>query len=47
MAIWYGVISNLLTINIKALKPCWTTITWFTCIAGFILGLPMTTEVID
>ncbi|XKL62296.1 hypothetical protein PGB90_002129 [Kerria lacca] len=44
MAIWYGVISNLLTINIKALKPCWTTITWFTCIAGFILGLPMTTE---
>lgn len=45
MAIWYAVISSVVSINVKVLKPCWTIITWFTCTAGFMLGLPMTTEV--
>ncbi|KAE8742791.1 hypothetical protein FOCC_FOCC011649, partial [Frankliniella occidentalis] len=44
LAIWHCVITGIMAINAQSLK-CWeTTITFFSCACGFILGLPMTTE---
>ena len=45
LAIWHCVITGIMAINAPTLKSWETTITFFTCAAGFILGLPMTTEV--
>ncbi|KAK6637039.1 hypothetical protein RUM43_010713 [Polyplax serrata] len=44
LAIWHCVITGIMAINAPVLKSWETTITFFTCAAGFILGLPMTTE---
>lgn len=46
LAIWHCVITGIMAIRAKVLKSWETTITFFTCTFGFILGLPMTTEVI-
>jgi len=45
LAIWHCVITGILAINTETLKSWETTITFFACAAGFVLGLPMTTEV--
>lgn len=44
LAIWHCVITGIMAINAPSLKSWETTITFFTCGAGFVLGLPMTTE---
>lgn len=44
LCIWHCVITGIMAINTAALKSWETTITFFSCICGFILGLPMTTE---
>lgn len=45
LAIWHCVITGIMAINAPSLKSWETTITFFTCATGFVLGLPMTTEV--
>lgn len=45
LAIWHCVITGIMAINAQSLKSWETTITFFSCACGFILGLPMTTEV--
>lgn len=45
LAIWHCVITGIIAIKAKLLKSWETTITLITCICGFILGLPMATEV--
>lgn len=45
LAIWHSVITGIMAIKSKVLKSWETTITFFSCTFGFILGLPMTTEV--
>ncbi|XP_066999497.2 sodium-dependent transporter bedraggled [Anabrus simplex] len=44
LAIWHSVITGIMAINATNLKSWETTITFFSCACGFILGLPMTTE---
>lgn len=44
LAIWHCVITGIMAINATHLKSWETTITFFSCACGFILGLPMTTE---
>ncbi|GLG97785.1 Sodium-dependent nutrient amino acid transporter 1 [Gryllus bimaculatus] len=44
LAIWHCVITGIMAINATNLKSWETTITFFSCACGFILGLPMTTE---
>ncbi|KAL1131256.1 hypothetical protein AAG570_010874 [Ranatra chinensis] len=44
LAIMHCVITGIIAIKVKTLKNWETTITFFTCACGFILGLPMTTE---
>ncbi|XP_075227667.1 sodium-dependent transporter bedraggled isoform X2 [Lycorma delicatula] len=44
LAIWHCLITGIMAINVKYLKSWETTITFFTCACGFILGLPMATE---
>ncbi|GJQ74572.1 hypothetical protein Trydic_g21433 [Trypoxylus dichotomus] len=44
LAIWHCVITGIMAIKSKVLKSWETTITFFSCACGFILGLPMTTE---
>ncbi|XP_060523939.1 sodium-dependent transporter bedraggled isoform X2 [Cylas formicarius] len=45
LAIWHCVITGIMAIRSKVLKSWETTITFFSCTCGFILGLPMATEV--
>lgn len=45
LAIWHCVITGIMAIKAKVLKSWETTITFFSCACGFILGLPMATEV--
>lgn len=47
LAIWHCVITGIMAINAKVLKKWESTITFFSCACGFILGLPMATEVIN
>ncbi|XP_076267742.1 sodium-dependent transporter bedraggled isoform X2 [Rhynchophorus ferrugineus] len=44
LAIWHCVITGIMAIKTKVLKAWETTITFFSCACGFILGLPMATE---
>nr|XP_022903756.1 sodium- and chloride-dependent glycine transporter 2 [Onthophagus taurus]XP_022903757.1 sodium- and chloride-dependent glycine transporter 2 [Onthophagus taurus] len=44
LAIWHCVITGIMAIKAKVLKSWETTITFFSCTCGFVLGLPMTTE---
>ncbi|CAH1975280.1 unnamed protein product [Acanthoscelides obtectus] len=44
LAIWHCVITGIMAINLKVLKSWETTITFFSCACGFVLGLPMATE---
>nr|CAD7576178.1 unnamed protein product [Timema californicum] len=44
LCIWHCVITGIMAINVSSLKAWETTITFFSCACGFILGLPMTTE---
>ncbi|XP_065170048.1 sodium-dependent transporter bedraggled isoform X2 [Atheta coriaria] len=44
LAIWHCVITGIMAIKAKLLKSWETTITFFSCACGFLLGLPMTTE---
>lgn len=45
LAIWHCVITGIIAIRTKLLKYWETTITFFSCACGFIMGLPMATEV--
>lgn len=45
LAIWHCVITGIMAIRINVLKNWETTITFFSCACGFIMGLPMATEV--
>jgi len=45
LAIWHCVITGIMAIKPKVLKKWESTITFFSCACGFILGLPMATEV--
>lgn len=45
LCIWHCVITGIMAISAASLKSWETTITFFSCVCGFILGLPMTTEV--
>lgn len=45
MAIWHCVITGIMAIKASVLKSWETTITFFSCVFGFLLGLPMATEV--
>lgn len=45
LAIWHCLITGIMAIKAKVLKSWETTITFFCCACGFVLGLPMTTEV--
>ena len=45
LAIWHCVITGIIAIRVNVLKSWETTITFFSCACGFVLGLPMTTEV--
>ncbi|KAL3277125.1 hypothetical protein HHI36_012481 [Cryptolaemus montrouzieri] len=44
LAIWHCVITGIMAIKAKVLKSWETTITFFSCSFGFLLGLPMATE---
>ncbi|XP_049782939.1 sodium-dependent transporter bedraggled [Schistocerca cancellata] len=44
LAIWHCVITGITAIKSSSLKSWETTITFFSCACGFVLGLPMTTE---
>ncbi|KDR15727.1 sodium- and chloride-dependent glycine transporter 1 isoform X2 [Zootermopsis nevadensis] len=44
LCIWHCVITGIMAISAASLKSWETTITFFSCVCGFILGLPMTTE---
>ncbi|XP_050515599.1 sodium-dependent transporter bedraggled isoform X2 [Diabrotica virgifera virgifera] len=44
LAIWHCVITGIMAIKAQILKSWETTITFFSCACGFILGLPMATE---
>ncbi|XP_066909040.1 sodium-dependent transporter bedraggled isoform X2 [Halyomorpha halys] len=44
LAIMHCVITGIMAIKVKTMKSWETTITFFTCVCGFILGLPMATE---
>ncbi|XP_076279550.1 uncharacterized protein LOC143208743 isoform X2 [Lasioglossum baleicum] len=44
LAIWHCVITGIMAINTKLMKLWETTITFFSCACGYILGLPMATE---
>ncbi|CAB3366261.1 Hypothetical predicted protein [Cloeon dipterum] len=44
LAVWHSVISGIISISSKNLKPWRTTIAFFTCIFACVLGLPLTTE---
>lgn len=44
LAIWHCVITGIMAINTKMMKLWETTITFFSCACGYILGLPMATE---
>ncbi|KAL1492258.1 hypothetical protein ABEB36_012734 [Hypothenemus hampei] len=44
LAIWHCVITGIMAIKGKVLKKWESTITFFSCACGFILGLPMATE---
>ncbi|XP_014258798.1 sodium- and chloride-dependent glycine transporter 1 isoform X2 [Cimex lectularius] len=44
LAIMHCVITGIMAIKVKTMKNWETTITLFTCVCGFILGLPMATE---
>ncbi|XP_044258014.1 sodium-dependent transporter bedraggled isoform X2 [Tribolium madens] len=44
LAIWHCVITGIMAIKAQVLKSWETTITLFSCICGYILGLPMATE---
>ncbi|KYN30913.1 Sodium- and chloride-dependent glycine transporter 1 [Trachymyrmex septentrionalis] len=45
LAIWHCVITGIMAINTKMMKLWETTITFFSCACGYILGLPMATEI--
>lgn len=45
LAIWHCVITGIMAIKAKVLKSWETTITFFSCACGFILGLPLATEI--
>ena len=45
LAIMHSIITGIMAIKIKTMKSWETTITFFACVCGFILGLPMATEV--
>lgn len=45
LAIWHCVITGIMAIKANSLKSWETTITFFSCACGFLLGLPMATEV--
>ena len=45
LAIWHCVITGIIAIKAQVLKSWETTITLFSCICGFLFGLPMATEV--
>lgn len=44
LAIWHCIITGIMAIKAKVLKSWETTITFFSCACGFLLGLPMATE---
>ncbi|KAF6212414.1 hypothetical protein GE061_012937, partial [Apolygus lucorum] len=44
LAIMHSIITGIMAIKIKTMKSWETTITFFACVCGFILGLPMATE---
>ncbi|XP_018331039.1 uncharacterized protein LOC108740985 [Agrilus planipennis] len=44
LAIWHCVITGIMAIKTKILRSWETTITFFSCACGFVLGLPMATE---
>ncbi|XP_063930579.1 sodium-dependent transporter bedraggled [Zophobas morio] len=44
LAIWHCVITGIIAIKAQVLKSWETTITLFSCICGFLFGLPMATE---
>ncbi|XP_031333439.1 sodium- and chloride-dependent GABA transporter ine isoform X1 [Photinus pyralis] len=44
LAIWHCVITGIMAIKANLLKSWETTITFFSCACGFLLGLPMATE---
>ncbi|KAF5301494.1 hypothetical protein FQR65_LT08797 [Abscondita terminalis] len=44
LAIWHCVITGIMAIKAKLLKSWETTITFFSCVCGFLMGLPMATE---
>ncbi|XP_066156505.1 sodium-dependent transporter bedraggled isoform X2 [Euwallacea fornicatus] len=44
LAIWHCLITGIMAIKPKVLKKWESTITFFSCACGFILGLPMATE---
>ncbi|KAK9874553.1 hypothetical protein WA026_005390 [Henosepilachna vigintioctopunctata] len=44
LAIWHSVITGIMAIKASVLKSWETTITFFSCSFGFLLGLPMATE---
>lgn len=46
LAIWHCVITGIIAIRTKLLKYWETTITFFSCACGFMMGLPMATEVV-
>jgi len=45
LAIWHCVIKGIIGIKSKLLRSWETTITFFICGLGFVLGLPFCTEV--
>uniref|UniRef100_A0A0K2TZK3 Uncharacterized protein n=1 Tax=Lepeophtheirus salmonis TaxID=72036 RepID=A0A0K2TZK3_LEPSM len=45
MALWHTVVSGVIAIKPETLKAWQTCITFSCCIVGFILGLPMATEI--
>ncbi|KAF5295940.1 hypothetical protein FQA39_LY12712 [Lamprigera yunnana] len=44
LAIWHCVITGIMAIKAKVLKSWETTITFCSCVFGFLLGLPMATD---
>ncbi|EZA52251.1 Sodium- and chloride-dependent glycine transporter, partial [Ooceraea biroi] len=44
LAIWHCVITGIMAINTKMMKLWETSITFFSCTCGYMLGLPMATE---
>lgn len=45
ITIWFCVVESIIALKPKVLKPWQTIITFITCNIGFLLGLPMTTNI--